>query len=111
MVDESEAQAKVRKGETTLEEMKEEVKSAPEPKEKKTQFLEFNNVPKAPADPILSLSIGYKNDKNPKKVNLGIGAYRNKDGQPYVFPVVKKAEKQVVENKSLNKEYAPIDGD
>jgi aspartate/tyrosine/aromatic aminotransferase len=31
----------------------------------------------APADPILSLSVGFKNDKFEKKVNLGVGAYRD----------------------------------
>jgi aspartate aminotransferase len=31
----------------------------------------------APADPILSLSTGFKNDTFEKKVNLGVGAYRD----------------------------------
>jgi len=65
----------------------------------------------APADPILGLTTGFKNDKNPKKVNLGVGAYRDNDGKPYVFPVVRKAEAAIVANLSLDKEYAPIDGD
>jgi len=43
----------------------------------------------APADPILSLSVGYKTDTDPRKVNLGIGAYRCEKGKPYVFPVVR----------------------
>lgn len=64
----------------------------------------------APADPILGLTTGFKNDKNPKKVNLGVGAYRDNDGKPYVFPVVRKAEKMIVDDLSLDKEYAPIDG-
>lgn len=57
------------------------------------------------------MSIGYKNDKNPNRVNLGVGAYRDNDGKPYVFPVVRKAEELIVANKSLDKEYSPIDGD
>lgn len=71
---------------------------------------ELRHVKQAPADPILSLSVGYKNDKFPQKVNLGIGAYRSEDGKPYVFPVVRKAEQMVVNNTKLDKEYAPIDG-
>jgi aspartate/tyrosine/aromatic aminotransferase len=46
----------------------------------------------APPDPILSLSVLFKNDKFPQKVNLGVGAYRCDFGKPYIFPVVKKAE-------------------
>jgi hypothetical protein len=72
---------------------------------------ELRHVTQAPADPILSLSTGYKNDKFEKKVNLGIGAYRSEDGKPYVFPVVRKAEQRIANDTGLNKEYAPIDGD
>ena len=67
-------------------------------------------MPLAPADPILSLTTGFKSDKNPKKVNLGVGAYRDNDGKPYVFPVVRKAEASIVADASLDKEYLPIDG-
>jgi aspartate/tyrosine/aromatic aminotransferase len=72
---------------------------------------ELRHVTQAPADPILSLSTGYKNDKFEKKVNLGIGAYRSEDGKPFVFPVVRKAEQRIANDTGLNKEYAPIDGD
>ena len=64
----------------------------------------------APADPILSLTTGFKNDKDAKKVNLGVGAYRDNNGKPFVFPVVKKVEHQIVNDATLDKEYAPIDG-
>jgi aspartate/tyrosine/aromatic aminotransferase len=37
-----------------------------------------------------------ENDKNPEKVNLGVGAYRTEEGKPYIFPVVKKAEEMIV---------------
>lgn len=42
---------------------------------------------------------------------MGVGAYRDNNGKPYVFPVVRKAEKMICEDMSLDKEYAPIDGD
>ena len=71
---------------------------------------QFKHVPMAPADPILSLTTGFKNDKNPKKVNLGVGAYRDNNGKPYVFPVVRKAEAAIVADATLDKEYLPIDG-
>ena len=72
---------------------------------------ELTHVSMAPPDPILGLSTGYKNDKDPRKVNLGIGAYRTEDGKPYVFPVVREAEHAIVSNHSLDKEYSPQDGD
>ena len=71
---------------------------------------QFVHVPMAPADPILSLTTGFKNDKNPKKVNLGVGAYRDNNGKPYVFPVVRAAEAAIVADATLDKEYLPIDG-
>jgi len=81
-----------------------------------TQFVnqessQFSHVAQAPVDAILGLSIGFKADKNPKKVNLGVGAYRTEEGKPLVFPVVRAAEKQICDNHSLDKEYLPIDGD
>ena len=71
---------------------------------------QFKHVVAAPADPILSLTTGFLADKNPKKCNLEVGAYRDDDGKPYVFPVVRKAEAAIVADKTLDKEYAPIDG-
>ena len=56
----------------------------------------------------------FKADKDPKKVNLGLGAYRTDDGKPYVFPIVKKVEAEIVEeikNGKLDREYNPISGD
>mmetsp|Transcript_27379 Transcript_27379/g.20525 ORF Transcript_27379/g.20525 Transcript_27379/m.20525 type:complete len:269 (-) Transcript_27379:417-1223(-) len=64
----------------------------------------------APPDPILSLTINFRNDKDPSKVNLGVGAYRDDAGKPYVFPIVRKVDQELAANTALDKEYAPIDG-
>jgi len=45
----------------------------------------WGHVQMGPADPILSIATAYKASTAPKKVNLGIGAYRDDDGKPYVF--------------------------
>merc|ERR1719216_188709 len=58
----------------------------------------------------LGLTEAFKKDTNPKKMNLGVGAYRDDQGKPFVLPSVRKAEKKVVES-GLNKEYAPIGGE
>lgn len=62
-----------------------------------------------PPDAILGVTEAYKRDTNPKKINLGVGAYRDDEGKPYVLPCVRKAENQL-KAKSLDKEYAPISG-
>jgi aspartate/tyrosine/aromatic aminotransferase len=71
---------------------------------------QFSHVPQAPADAILGLTTAFAADKNPSKCNLGVGAYRDDDGKPFVFPVVRKAEKMICDNHKLDKEYSPIDG-
>ncbi|KAH7279375.1 hypothetical protein KP509_37G017000 [Ceratopteris richardii] len=53
----------------------------------------FHAVPMAPPDPILGNSEGFGADTSDLKLNLGVGAYRTEDLQPYVLNVVKKAEK------------------
>eukprot|EP01113_Clastostelium_recurvatum_P006494 TRINITY_DN1292_c0_g1_i1.p1 TRINITY_DN1292_c0_g1~~TRINITY_DN1292_c0_g1_i1.p1 ORF type:complete len:441 (+),score=116.37 TRINITY_DN1292_c0_g1_i1:26-1348(+) len=69
----------------------------------------FSGVKVAPPDPILGVSLAYKADNDPRKVDLGVGAYRTDDGQPLVLSAVQKAEKSILEA-HLNKEYLPIDG-
>ncbi|KAK3938853.1 pyridoxal phosphate-dependent transferase [Diplogelasinospora grovesii] len=51
----------------------------------------------------------FKADSFEKKINLGVGAYRDDQGKPYVLPTVRKAEEKVVSSR-MNKEYAGITG-
>lgn len=69
----------------------------------------FDQIKLLPEDPIMHLPILFAADKNPNKVNLGIGSYKNESSQPVVFSSVQKAEKLLAEKK-LNKEYPPIEG-
>lgn len=71
---------------------------------------QFGHISQAPADPILQLTTQFKADTFDKKVNLGVGAYRDDNGKPYVFPIVRKVEQEMVNEGKLDKEYAPIDG-
>lgn len=43
-----------------------------------------------PPDVILGITEAFKRDPDPKKVNLGVGAYRDDEGKPFVLPCVKK---------------------
>ncbi|KAJ7523369.1 hypothetical protein O6H91_18G049000 [Diphasiastrum complanatum] len=69
----------------------------------------FESVTMAPPDPILGVSEAFKADSSPLKLNLGVGAYRTEELQPYVLDVVKKAEKLMLESGEF-KEYLPIEG-
>lgn len=70
----------------------------------------FGHLELAPPDPILGTTLAYNKDKDPKKMNLGVGAYRCDMGKPYVFPSVKEAERRISADTTINKEYLPIDG-
>uniref|UniRef100_A0AAZ3PB95 Aspartate aminotransferase n=1 Tax=Oncorhynchus tshawytscha TaxID=74940 RepID=A0AAZ3PB95_ONCTS len=50
----------------------------------------WSEVQMGPPDPILGVSEAYKRDTNPKKMNLGVGAYRDDQGKPYVLSCVRK---------------------
>ncbi|GME73584.1 unnamed protein product [Ambrosiozyma monospora] len=67
------------------------------------------NVKKAPADKILGLTTLYNADENPNKINLGVGAYRDNSGKPWILPSVKSAE-EVLSKTEVSKEYVPIVG-
>ncbi|OXB34112.1 aspartate aminotransferase, mitochondrial [Cryptococcus neoformans] len=69
----------------------------------------WTNVPAGPPDPILGVTEKFKADKSPKKINLGVGAYRDGSGKPYILPTVKKAERILAEAMQ-DKEYLPITG-
>ncbi|KAF6147602.1 hypothetical protein GIB67_031593 [Kingdonia uniflora] len=69
----------------------------------------FEHVKMAPPDPILGVSEAFRADTDEMKLNLGVGAYRTEELQPYVLQVVKKAENLMLE-RGDNKEYLPIEG-
>ena len=43
-----------------------------------------------PPDAILGVTEAYRRDTNPKKINLGVGAYRDDNGKPFLLPSVIK---------------------
>ncbi|KAK2101450.1 Aspartate aminotransferase, mitochondrial [Saguinus oedipus] len=60
-------------------------------------------------DPILGVTESFKRNTNSKKMNLGVGAYWDDNGKPYVLPSAHKAEARIA-TKSLDKEYLPTGG-
>ncbi|XP_028781316.1 aspartate aminotransferase 1-like [Neltuma alba] len=67
----------------------------------------FAHVAAAPEDPILGVTVAYNKDPSPLKLNLGVGAYRTEEGKPLLLNVVRKAEQQILNDGSYNKEYLP----
>ena len=49
----------------------------------------------APRDPILGLTEQFNADKNPRKVNLGIGVYTDDKGKVPLLECVRSAETQM----------------
>jgi len=69
----------------------------------------FTAVEMAPRDPILGITEAYNADKNPNKVNLGVGVYYDDNGKVPLLECVRKAEAQLMEKLSP-RTYLPIDG-
>jgi len=69
----------------------------------------WSHVEMGPPDPILGVTEAFKRDTNPNKINLGVGAYRDDNGKPFVLPSVKMAEAEI-QAKNMDKEYSPISG-
>jgi len=67
------------------------------------------SVQMAPKDPILGVTETFNADKNPHKVNLGVGIYYGSDGKVPLLECVRKAETMLAE-KSAPRSYLPIDG-
>lgn len=70
----------------------------------------FQNVPQGPPIEVFAVNKQYLDDPSSTKVNLTIGAYRTNEGKPWVLPVVRKVEKSLAEDDTLNHEYLPVLG-
>lgn len=69
----------------------------------------FEALPLMPVDPVLGLMAEFKALKGLKKVNLGVGIYRDEEGLSPPFKAVVEAEKFLA-LEALPKDYLPIDG-
>ncbi|TWT81873.1 Aspartate aminotransferase [Planctomycetes bacterium CA13] len=66
-------------------------------------------VPTAPPDAILGLTEAFNADKNPNKMNLSVGVYKDASGKTPILNCVKEAERRLVDDEST-KGYLGIDG-
>ena len=70
----------------------------------------WKSVAAAPADSILGLTEAFRNDRNPNKVNLGVGVYMDDTGTTPILNCVKDAER-ILLGAENSKSYLPISGD
>lgn len=75
----------------------------------KKSFGIWSEIPVMAKDQILYFNQLFLQDKNSKKVNLTIGAYRDENGKPWDLPSVKTAVSQISKNQSHA--YLPPQGD
>ena len=69
----------------------------------------FEQFTQAPPDAILGLTEAFRKDTNPKKINLGVGVYKDESGNTPILASVKQAEIRVL-NAEKTKTYLPIEG-
>ena len=69
----------------------------------------FSNLPTPVLDPILSLSVAYRNDTRPNKVDLGIGVYKNSAGETPIMKAIQMAQDVVVKTQKT-KAYVGLAG-
>ncbi|MEQ8407561.1 MAG: amino acid aminotransferase [Gammaproteobacteria bacterium] len=67
----------------------------------------FQSLQALPSDPILGLMAAYRTDTNPKKIDLGVGVYKDADGNTPVMTAVKKAEALILEEQASKTYIGP----
>jgi aspartate aminotransferase len=67
----------------------------------------FERLDRVPDDPILGLMAAFRADSDPKKVDLGVGVFRDANGDTPVLDCVRKAEKAVLERQMSKTYVAP----
>ena len=67
----------------------------------------FERLDRVPDDPILGLMAAFRADTAPKKVDLGVGVFRDAQGDTPILDSVRKAEKAVLERQTSKTYVAP----
>jgi aspartate aminotransferase len=60
----------------------------------------FEHLPALAPDPILGLSTAFKKDTNPAKIDLGVGVYKDEQGNTPILKAVVQAQKQLMETET-----------
>ncbi len=69
----------------------------------------LERLERLPTDPILGLMALFRADVDPRKVDLGVGVYRDDEGETPVLPAVRRAEQNVL-GRQTTKSYVSAVG-
>ncbi|WP_100641209.1 aromatic amino acid transaminase [Alteromonas facilis] len=67
----------------------------------------FEVLPQLAPDPILGLSAAFKQDPNPNKIDLGVGVYKDEQGNTPIVKAVAKAAKQLLDTETSKTYITP----
>ncbi len=70
----------------------------------------LSDLPGYTPDPIIALMQAFMADARTDKIDLGVGVYKDADGQTPIFRAVKTAETRILETQTT-KGYLPLSGD
>jgi aspartate aminotransferase len=71
------------------------------------ETMMFERLDRLPPDPILGLMAAFRADNDPRKVDLGVGVYRNDQGQTPILQAVRQAEQAMLERQTTKVYVAP----
>lgn len=67
----------------------------------------FETLELLPPDPILGLMAAHRDDPNPNKIDLGVGVYKDEQGNTPVLTSVKRAEEMILNSEDSKTYLAP----
>jgi aspartate aminotransferase len=67
----------------------------------------FERLDRLPPDPILGLMAAFRADADPRKVDLGVGVYRNDHGETPILQAVRQAEQAMLGRQTTKTYVAP----
>ena len=56
----------------------------------------LEHLNRLPPDPILGLMVSFREDRDPRKIDLGVGVYRDETGETPIMQCVREAEQRVL---------------
>ena len=69
----------------------------------------LETLTKAAPDPIIGLTEAFGKDPNPDKINLGVGVYKDENGNTPIFATVRETQEDLLQAEKT-KTYTPIEG-
>jgi len=67
----------------------------------------FERLETLPPDPILGVTAAYRADPDPRKIDLGVGVYRNESGSTPIPAAVREAERRLLESQATKTYVGP----